>query len=254
MLHQAETGVVGRIAALFRDGLGQFPDRLFEIRGNPSAHFVERRAHEVLQHCVVDHVVGIQHRRNRSVDVEQVVHHQAAADVHFAEQLLALAVRQNIGAGLLQPADDLRKAGNLREFADVAGVVLTHPAALVVVGIVEVGLREFGPLAESADQPRRHGVRRRVEHADDAAFGDIETVLCAAVADIIGPGVGKRQVAGHSVGFILGFGRRKVSREEAAVDFGVEIAFAAAQRDECRSRPGEYFQTFHFRCVVLGCV
>jgi len=69
VFHQAETGIVTRIASQIRGYFGSILCGKFQIIRNPLSHFIQRRAHGIRQRFRINYFFRVQDDRYRTVNM-----------------------------------------------------------------------------------------------------------------------------------------------------------------------------------------
>ena len=242
--HQQEAGVVGRVASLFALAFGSVLGCIVEVVVDPLGHLIQGRALEFGFQFLIAYVGGIEDEGERSVDVQQVVHHQAAADAGLGLELLFLGGGEDALVGIADLADDLGEAGDVARAAivgDRTAVVVT--ALGLVVGEGALGQAEPGVApVEVVDGGTLVG--GAVEHTPDRAFTAVEVVLLDG--DGMAPLGGVRGIAEHQLALEVGRGGREVGRGEGAVDLGVEVLLAGGEGEQGGNRHQGNKYLFHF--------
>ena len=85
VFHQAEAGIVTRIASQIRGYFGSILCGKFQIIRNPLSHFIQRRAHGIRQRFRINYFFGIQDYRYGTVNMQQEVHHQSTTQTCFSK-------------------------------------------------------------------------------------------------------------------------------------------------------------------------
>ena len=114
--HQAEAGIVGRVASLLTLHLRDMSYGELEVVGDIFGHHVEIGTYHMSFSGGVTELGGIDDDWHRAKEVEQVIHHHAAAEPRLTYELFFLRLGQNFGVGFFQLINNLCEAAHLPHF------------------------------------------------------------------------------------------------------------------------------------------
>ena len=242
--HQQITGIVSRVAAFLALLLRSVLGGIVEVVVDPLGDLVEGRTLELALDLLVTDLGRIEDEGERSVDVQQVVHHQATADTGLGLELLLLGSGQGFLVGIAEVTDDLGEIGDVAQALEVGGGAAVVAAALgLVVG--EGALVHLEPVVAPVQvQAGKAGIGGAVEDAPDRAFTTVEVVLLAG--NRVGPLDGVGRIAEHQLGLEVRLGSREVGRGEGAVDLRIEVLLAGSEREQGGDRHQGNKYLFHF--------